>query len=104
VDSDSGIGEGAITWCEDDDWPARTMDQSSSSHRHVAVRLTLAPGSVFVGAGRMMVAGGGREKEAGGETGRRWESHLSRKLTHKRSELGHSPTWPFLRQESRGPV
>lgn len=77
VDSDSGIGEGAIAWFGTDDWPARTIDQSSSSHRQLAVRLTLAPGSAFVGAGKTIVAGGGREKEAGGETGRRCESHLS---------------------------
>jgi hypothetical protein len=59
------------------DWPARTIDQSSSSHFQVAVLLTLAWGSDLVGAGRTIEAGGGREKEAGGDTGRRCESHLT---------------------------
>jgi hypothetical protein len=58
------------------DCPARTIDQSSSSHFQVAVRLTLACGSALVGAGRIMEAGGGSENDAGGDTGRRCESHL----------------------------
>jgi hypothetical protein len=43
VDSDSGTGEGAVTVIGvEPDCPARTIDQSSSSHFQVAVLLTLA--------------------------------------------------------------
>lgn len=71
----SGSGEVAATDKAGAELPARTTDQSSSSHRQVAVLFTRACGSCFVGAGRIMEAAAGRVKDGGGETGRRWESH-----------------------------
>lgn len=80
--------------------PTRTTDQSSSSHCHVAVRLILTFGSDLVGAGRMMEEGAGSEKEAGGETGRRCESHLSSgpyEIGGKEASM-NSPARTLLRQ------
>lgn len=70
-----------------DPWPARTVDQSSSNHRQVAVLFTLAWGSVGVGAGKMIEAGGGRVNEGGGDTGKRCESHLEISLVCRRCGL-----------------
>jgi len=51
--------------------PARTIDQSSSSHFHCATRLIRPSGSSFVGFGNTIDDGVGKGKEAGGETGKR---------------------------------
>ena len=62
--------------------------------------MTLACGSDFVGAGRIIEAGGGRENEAGGDTGKRWESHLFCQLSPNQSKADEltSSVFPVARE------
>ncbi len=53
------------------------------------------------GAGRIIDAGEGRRNDDGGETGRRWESHL---LVSEGESLFRSPAGSFLRKKRTGPV
>jgi len=69
-----GEGETRLGWEVADD-PYRTINQSSSNHFQVAILFTLLVGSDLVGAGKIIEAAAGSGNDAGGDAGRRWESH-----------------------------